>query len=105
MGKNVQVIGSYNYNFNNNNSLNDQYGFRNSVRGKSDFITKSNSDRNSKGHSASWEMDINLDSANYLQITPILVTAILTAQTPLITKLSTIIRYLNTRLEKELIRL
>ncbi len=69
-GKNIQVIGSYDYNFNNNNSLNDQYGFRNSVRGKSDFVTKSNADRNSNGHNARWEMDINLDSANYLQITP-----------------------------------
>jgi hypothetical protein len=70
--KNVQVIGSYAYTFNNNNSINDQYGFRNSSLGKSDFITTSNSDRNSKSHNVRYEMDINLDSTNYLQLTPTL---------------------------------
>jgi hypothetical protein len=69
-GKNIQVVGSYAYSFNDNKSLNDQYGFRNTIRGKSDFVTRSNSDRNTKSHNLRYEMDINLDSANYLQLTP-----------------------------------
>jgi hypothetical protein len=68
--KDIQVVGSYAYNFNFNNSLNDQYGTKNTVRGTSEFISKSNSDRNSKSHTIKWEMDINLDSTNYLQLTP-----------------------------------
>jgi hypothetical protein len=68
--KDIQVVGSYTYSYNNNNAINDQYGQRNTIRGTSDFISKSTSDRNTKSHNASWEMDINLDSTNYLQLTP-----------------------------------
>lgn len=68
--KNVQVVSSYAYNFNNNNSLNDQYGTRYSTRGNTDFVIKSNSESDSKSHNARFEMDVNLDSTNYLQLTP-----------------------------------
>ncbi|MGF7078646.1 outer membrane beta-barrel protein [Mucilaginibacter sp. UYCu711] len=68
--KNIQVIGSYAYTFNNNNAINDQYGTRYTTRGNSDFVTKSTSERDSKSHNLRYEMDINLDSANYLQLTP-----------------------------------
>ncbi|MCC8424517.1 TonB-dependent receptor [Mucilaginibacter sp. UR6-11] len=68
--KNVQVVGSYTYSFNNNNSLNDTYGQRYTSFGPSDFVSNSNTENKSKSHNLNYEMDINLDSANYLQINP-----------------------------------
>lgn len=66
--KNIQVIGSYAYNFRNNNALNDSYGSNYITNGT--FVSKSNSENDSKSHNVRYELDINLDSANYLQLTP-----------------------------------
>ncbi|MDB5002779.1 MAG: hypothetical protein JWQ34_1004 [Mucilaginibacter sp.] len=66
--KNIQVIGSYAYNFRNNNALNDSYGKNYITNGT--FMNNSTSENDSKSHNLRFEMDINLDSANYLQITP-----------------------------------
>jgi hypothetical protein len=68
--KKVQVVGSYTYSFNNNNSLNDTYGQRYTSFGPSDFVSKSTTEADNKSHSLHYEMDFNLDSANYLQINP-----------------------------------
>lgn len=68
--KNIQVVGSYAYNFNNNNAINNQYGTRTTTRGVGNFVTNSNTERDSRSHNARFEMDINLDSTNYLQLTP-----------------------------------
>ena len=66
--KKIQVVGSYAYNFRDNNSFNENYGKNYVTNGT--FANKSNSENDSKSHNLRFEMDINLDSANYLQITP-----------------------------------
>ncbi|MBC7400331.1 MAG: outer membrane beta-barrel protein [Mucilaginibacter sp.] len=66
--KNIQVVGSYAYSFRDNNALNDSYGTTTATNGT--FVSKSNSDNNNKSHNVRYEMDINLDSTNYLQVTP-----------------------------------
>jgi hypothetical protein len=68
--KKVQVVGSYTYSFNDNNSINDTYGQRYTRFGPSNFISNSNSENDSRSHNLRYEMDINLDSTNYLQINP-----------------------------------
>lgn len=68
--KNVQVVGSYAYGFTDNHALNDSYGSNYSSLGSGNFVSKSNSENDSKSHTLHYEMDINLDSANYLQLTP-----------------------------------
>ncbi|MDB5031666.1 outer membrane beta-barrel protein [Mucilaginibacter sp.] len=68
--KNVQVVGSYTYMFNNNNALSDSYGQRYTSLGTGNFVNKSTRETDTKSHNVRFEMDINLDSANYLQITP-----------------------------------
>jgi outer membrane receptor protein involved in Fe transport len=66
--KSIQAIGSYAYSFRDNNALNDSYGTTTATNGT--FISKSNSDNNTRSHNLRYEMDINLDSTNYLQLTP-----------------------------------
>ena len=68
--KNVQVNSSYVYSFSNNNSINNSYGQRYTTFGPSNFVDQSTSERNSKGHQLHFEMEVNIDSANWLQITP-----------------------------------
>lgn len=66
--KKIQVVGSYAYNFRDNNSFNQSDGTNYITNGK--FKNNSNSENDSKSHNLRFEMDINLDSANYLQVTP-----------------------------------
>ncbi|MDB4925280.1 outer membrane beta-barrel protein [Mucilaginibacter sp.] len=68
--KDMQVNSSYAYNFNNNNSINNSYGQRYTTYGPSNFINQNTRQTNSKGHQVHFEMEVNLDSANFLQITP-----------------------------------
>ncbi|TSJ43463.1 outer membrane beta-barrel protein [Mucilaginibacter corticis] len=68
--KNVQVVGSYAYNFSDNNAINDSYGQRYTSHGTSDFKSNSTSENDSKSHTFHYELDFNLDSANYLQVNP-----------------------------------
>ncbi|MFD2872834.1 TonB-dependent receptor [Mucilaginibacter ximonensis] len=66
--KKIQVVGSYAYNFRDNNAFNESYGRSYVTNGP--FKRNSTSENDSKSHNLRFEMDINLDSANYLQITP-----------------------------------
>jgi hypothetical protein len=66
--KNIQVVGSYTYSFRDNNSLNDTYGNNYTTNGT--FVSNNTTDNNSRSHNARFEADINLDSTNYLQVTP-----------------------------------
>jgi hypothetical protein len=66
--KNIQVVGSYTYSFRNNNSLNDSYGNNYTTNGT--FVSNSTTENDSRSHNARFEADINLDSTNYLQVTP-----------------------------------
>ncbi|WP_214073609.1 outer membrane beta-barrel protein [Mucilaginibacter sp. dw_454] len=68
--KKIQVVTNYVYNFKDNNALNDSYGQRYTSLGTSDFTNKSNSENDSKGHDLHFEMDMNLDSSNYIQVNP-----------------------------------
>jgi hypothetical protein len=68
--KQIQVIGSYAYRFSDNNSTNNSYGQNYSSEGSSNFVRQSTSETKSKSHTANFEMDYTIDSANYLQITP-----------------------------------
>jgi hypothetical protein len=66
--KKIQVVFGYSYNFTNNNSIDSTYGQRYSTHGSSNFATHSLSQRNAINNNLSFELDFNIDSANYLQI-------------------------------------
>jgi hypothetical protein len=68
--KNVQVISSYAYNFTNNNSINNSYGQNYTTLGNSNFVKQNIGQNDSKGHNVRLQLEINLDSANYLQLNP-----------------------------------
>jgi len=68
--KKVQVNSSYTYNFRNNNSLNNSYGENFTSVGPNIFTNNSTSDNNSKGHNLNFQMEIQADSADFIQITP-----------------------------------
>jgi hypothetical protein len=68
--KKVQVNSSYSYDFNNNNSINHQYGNDPTTLGVRYFDQQGSNNNSSRGHSARFQMEINLDSLNYLQFTP-----------------------------------
>ncbi|HTH81771.1 MAG TPA: outer membrane beta-barrel protein [Mucilaginibacter sp.] len=68
--KNVQVISSYAYSFNNNNSINNSYGQTYTTFGTSNFVNQNTTQSNSRSHNARVQLEINLDSANYLQLNP-----------------------------------
>ncbi|UEG51584.1 TonB-dependent receptor family protein [Mucilaginibacter daejeonensis] len=76
-GKKIQVTGSYGFNFSNVNSLNNSNGqqFFNTLtqnRGDSTifFVANSQAQNNRKTHRFEFKMDYQIDSANFLQITP-----------------------------------
>ncbi|HWZ04807.1 MAG TPA: TonB-dependent receptor [Mucilaginibacter sp.] len=69
-GSKLVATGSYAYNFNNTNSVSNSYGQANSSFGSSDFKNNSTSKNDSKGHAVKFELDYNLDNANYIQINP-----------------------------------
>lgn len=68
--KKLQVIGSYSYNFRDNNSTNNSYGKRVSTLGPSFFTKDNTAQSDSKGHNFDMEFDYQIDSTNYLQIRP-----------------------------------
>jgi hypothetical protein len=69
-GNKVTVVGSYTYNFNNNNSISNSYGQTYSSIGSSNFTNKSTATNDNNGHAVRFEIDYNIDKANYLQINP-----------------------------------
>jgi len=68
--KNVQVVSSYAYSFNNNNANNNSYGQTYTTFGPSNFINQNTTQNNSKSHTARVQLEIDLDSANFLQLNP-----------------------------------
>ncbi len=68
--KKVQVVSSYAYSFNNNNSINNQYGQRYTSYGPDNFTNDNTSQRNNSSHNVRFELAVDLDSANYLQLNP-----------------------------------
>jgi hypothetical protein len=78
-GKKVEVNLNYRYNFNNVHSLNNSYGQNyyqtkqpnGSTQSDTLFFTRnSDSQNNSKQHTFSFELEYNIDSANFLRVTP-----------------------------------
>ncbi len=67
---NLEVLGSYNYNYNDNNSRSASNGVTYSSRGNGEFIRSGTSNSTSKGHTASFRVDWDINKRNYLQITP-----------------------------------
>jgi hypothetical protein len=65
----IQVIGSATYNFNNLNTSSQNYGTRNTV-GPNYFTNNGTTQTDRNGRSGNFEMDYQIDSLNYLQITP-----------------------------------
>ncbi|MFD0750270.1 outer membrane beta-barrel protein [Mucilaginibacter calamicampi] len=70
--KKTQVVGSYAYTYSNNNVINKSFGQRFSAIAVSPgtFINDQSSGSLSNGHRAAFEIDYDLDSANYMQINP-----------------------------------
>jgi len=69
-GKKIQVVFGYGYAFSNNNSINNSYGVNNTTYGANTFTNQNTTENKSKNHNLNFEMDYDIDSANYLQITP-----------------------------------
>lgn len=69
-GKKVQVVGSYRYNFVDNNSINNSYGERNSIFGPTRFVNNNTAQNNSHSHNLNFRLEYTIDSANYLQVVP-----------------------------------
>ena len=68
--KKVQVVFGYGYNFNNNNSINNSYGLSNTTYGPNIFTNQNTTEKKTKSHNLNLEIDYEIDSTNYLQITP-----------------------------------
>lgn len=67
-GSKIVATGSYVYNFNNTNSINNTYGFANSSNGLSNFSNNSTVNNSSRGNTAKFQLEDNIDKSNYLQI-------------------------------------
>lgn len=70
LNKKIQINTSYNYNFRDVNSINKSDGQQFSTLGTTNFIRNSNSQNNNKTHNVNFELEYNIDSANYLKVTP-----------------------------------
>ncbi|WP_295719311.1 outer membrane beta-barrel family protein [Mucilaginibacter sp.] len=68
--KKIQINTSYNYNFRDVNSINHSDGQQFSKLGTTNFIRNNNAQNNNKTHNVNLELEYNIDSANYLKITP-----------------------------------
>lgn len=66
----VQVVSSATYNFNDNTSTSQSYGTRYNNYGNNIFSSSGDSKVNRNGRSANFELDYQMDSLNYLQVTP-----------------------------------
>ncbi|HEX8020965.1 TonB-dependent receptor [Mucilaginibacter sp.] len=64
----IVATGSYVYNFNNTNSINNTYGFANSSNGASNFSNNSTVENSSRGNAVKFQLENNIDKSNYLQI-------------------------------------
>ncbi|MGZ3872118.1 MAG: outer membrane beta-barrel protein [Mucilaginibacter sp.] len=74
--KNVQVLGSYNYAFFNNNSINTSFGQKysfgenDSVKNVSHFNNQNTTNRRGVSHKASFQIDYDLDKSDFVQVKP-----------------------------------
>ncbi|GAA3989051.1 outer membrane beta-barrel protein [Mucilaginibacter dorajii] len=68
--KKIQINASYNYNFRDVNSINHSDGQQFSTLGTTNFIRNSNAQNDNKTHRINLELEYNIDSANYLKVTP-----------------------------------
>jgi len=66
----LTIAGSYAYNFNNTNSISNNYGQINSSTGASDFKNTSTVKNDSKGHAIQFELDDDIGKFDYLQVNP-----------------------------------
>ncbi|QKJ30921.1 outer membrane beta-barrel protein [Mucilaginibacter mali] len=66
----VQVVSSATYNFSDNTSTSDSYGTRYNNFGNNIFKRNGDFKNNRNGRSATFELDYQIDSLNYLQVTP-----------------------------------
>ncbi|RZM27885.1 MAG: TonB-dependent receptor [Pedobacter sp.] len=69
-GKKIQVNMNYRYTSRNVNSINTSDGQRFSTLGTTFFKSNRNSQNNSDAHNFSFELEYNIDSANFLRVTP-----------------------------------
>ncbi|WP_295654956.1 outer membrane beta-barrel protein [uncultured Mucilaginibacter sp.] len=69
-GKKVQVIMGYGFNFSDNYAINSSYGSNYTSLGQSNFVSNGTSENDSRNHNVTFEMDIDADSSNYVQINP-----------------------------------
>ena len=69
-GKKIEVNMSYTYAYNDVYSINNSVGKQYSSLGNTNFTNNSTGNNNSKSHTASFDMEYNIDSANYLRFTP-----------------------------------
>ncbi|KRT17847.1 hypothetical protein ASU31_00700 [Pedobacter ginsenosidimutans] len=68
--KNIEASGTYKYNFSDNQALKNSYGQRYTTLGISDFNTEGETNKKTKRHNASMEINIDLGKSNFFQINP-----------------------------------
>ena len=69
-GSKLVATGSYVYNFNNTNSLSENYGQINSSTGPSNFTNNSTVGSDSKAHAVKFQLEYNINKTNYIQFNP-----------------------------------
>jgi len=70
LGKNVQINTNYRYTFNNRNSINSSISQIFSSLGTTNAANESSSDNDTKSHNFSFELEADLDSSNFLRVSP-----------------------------------
>ncbi|RZL47648.1 MAG: TonB-dependent receptor [Pedobacter sp.] len=70
LSKKVKINTNYGYNFNNTNSINSSVSQIPSLRGNTFSTNEGSTDNNTKSHNLSLELEADLDSANFLRISP-----------------------------------
>lgn len=70
IGKKIQINTNYRYNFSNVNSLNSSLSEIYSTNGTIFSTNESERDNKTKGHNFNFELEANIDSNNFLRVTP-----------------------------------
>ena len=70
IGKKVRINSNYRYNFNNVNSLNSSVSELYTTNGTIFSTNESERDNNTKNHNFNFELEADLDSNNFLRVTP-----------------------------------
>ena len=69
-GKKIEVNMSYTYNYTSVNSINNSTGQQYSTLGNTNFTNNTTGINTSQTHTATFDMEYNIDSANYMRFTP-----------------------------------